>query len=404
MNGLLVLSSNGANEQKEQRINELIDRLHFRTFDKVYDSVKNEFPTITKKDLRKLLMKRKKDKHLKNKQVKPYQIKIYSPTLNCWQMDLLDNGKNHVPRYWHVFIGVNNRYAVTQAINSKDAEDVRQSLLNFILEYHPVKLTSDQEASFMEKQNVQMLTDMKVILQTVPEQNHSTLSIIDRFIRTLRDMNRPTDGDNKQSDDEKFKYFDMNTMINLIYSYNNTYHSSIKCTPKEMFDDKEKEKEYIFKCMDKSEKQKTIKDFELKDGQFVRFVIARDPMMKKRYHVSNESYKIVGKEGKHYILQAKDGSTMIKPRFQLVVTDKEKYKWANKIEGSNKMLLKEILSFDKQHNKYRVKFSKPNGRDTISTIPVSFVRGRFPQKMTEMEKEYFKNQGSSTPEPKAHPE
>ena len=52
------------NEQKEQRINELIDRLHFRTFDKVYDSVKNEFPTITKKDLRKLLMKRKGDKGL----------------------------------------------------------------------------------------------------------------------------------------------------------------------------------------------------------------------------------------------------------------------------------------------------------------------------------------------------
>ena len=126
--------------------------------------------------------------------------------------------------------------------------------------------------------------------------------------------------------------------------------------------------------------------------------------MKKRYQVSNESYKIVGKEGKHYILQAKDGSTMIKPRFQLVVTNEEKYKWANKIGGSNKMLLKEILSFDKQHNKYRVKFSNPNGRDTISTIPVSFVRGRFPQKMTEMEKEYFKNHGSSTTEPNAHPE
>ena len=98
---------------------------------------------------------------------------------------------------------------------------------------------------------------------------------------------------------------------------------------------------------------------------------------------------------------------MIKPRFQLVVVkrptdlssngaNEEKYKWANKIEGSNKMLLKEILSFDKQHNKYRVKFSKPNGSDTISTIPVSFVRGRFPQKMTEMEKEYFKNHSQNS--------
>lgn len=370
-----------------QQVNSIIDDLHFRTFNKVYDSVKKQIPTITKKQLRKIILNRNKDRHLKRKHVKPYQIKIYSPTLNCWFMDLIDNGANNLPRYWHVFIGVNNRYAVVNALNSKDAEDVRQSLLNFILQYHPVKLTSDQEPAFMEKQNLQMMDDMKVLLQTVPDSNHSTLGIIDRFIRTLRDMNRPTDND-KQSNDKTFRHFSIETMINLVDLYNNTFHNSIGCTPKEMFDDKELEKEYIFKCMDKNEKQKKIKDFELKDGEHVRYIIARDPMNKKRYQVSNESYIIAGKEGNHYILQAKDGSTIIKPRFQLIVADPQKYKLANTIDGSSKMVLKEILSFDQRRNRYKVKFLKPGGGEVISTVPVSFLRGRFPQKMTKIEKDF----------------
>ena len=67
----------------EQRVFEIMDKLRFRTFDKVFDSVKAEIPTITKKEVRNAIMKRKKDKRLKRKETKPYQIKIYSPTLKC---------------------------------------------------------------------------------------------------------------------------------------------------------------------------------------------------------------------------------------------------------------------------------------------------------------------------------
>jgi hypothetical protein len=307
------------------RINAIIDSLHFRSFNKVYNEVKRQLPNVTKKEVRKVIMDRKKDRHLRRKQIKPYQIKIFSPTLNCWFMDLIDNGKGNLPRWWHVFIGVNNRYAVVNALNSKDAEDVRQSLLNFILQYHPVKLTSDQEPAFLERQNVQMLRDQKVLLQTVPDSNHSTLGIIDRFIRTLRDMNRPTDNDAKQSSHPSFRHFDQTTMVTLVDTYNNTYHSAINCTPKQMFDDHNLEKEYIYKCTKRNAKQRTIKDFELKAGQYVRYIIARDPLRKKRYQVSHESYKIAGKQGRHYILEARDGSTVIKPRYKLIVADPQKY-------------------------------------------------------------------------------
>ena len=373
-----------------ERVNEIVDELRFRSFDKVYSSIKSEMPNVRKKEVRKVLMMRKKDKRLRRNQIKPYQIKIFSRSLNTWFMDLLDNGKENEPRYWFVFIGTNNRYGVALPLNSKNAEDVRDALNEFITEFSPAKLTSDQEKAFMEKRNIELMKEKKVLLQTVPERNHSSLSLIDRFIRTLRDMNRVVDGEiNKQSTDEEFKSFSIEKMDELIDIYNNTYHSSIKCTPKEMFDNEELEKEYIFNCMDKHEKQKRIEDFELKENEFVRYVIDKDPLKKKRYNVSNESYKIAGKEGKHYILEAADGTTMIKPRFKLVRADVNKYQQAKTIDGAWNGVLKEIISFDKRTNRYKVKFDDGNNGEYIDNIPVSYLRGRFPTRMTKIENEFF---------------
>ena len=373
-----------------ERVNEIVDGLRFRSFDKVYSSIKSEMPNVRKKEVRKVLMMRKKDKRLKRNQIKPYQIKIFSRSLNTWFMDLLDNGKENEPRYWFIFIGTNNRYGVALPLNSKNAEDVRDALLTFISEFSPAKLTSDQEKAFMEKRNIELMKENNILLQTVPERNHSSLSLIDRFIRTLRDMNRVVDGEiDKQSTDEEFKSFSIEKMDELIDIYNNTYHSAIKCTPKEMFDNEELEKEYIFNCMDKHEKQKRIEDFELKENEFVRYVIDKDPLKKKRYNVSNESYKIVGKEGKHYILEAADGTTMIKPRYKLVRADFNKYQQAKTIDGAWNGVLKEIISFDKRTNKYKVKFDDGNNGEYVDIIPVSYLRGRFPTRMSKMEKEFF---------------
>ena len=105
-----------------ERVNEIVDGLRFRSFDKVYSSIKSEMPNVRKKEVRKVLMMRKKDKRLRRNQIKPYQIKIFSRSLNTWFMDLLDNGKDNEPRYWFIFIGTNNRYGVALPLNSKSAE------------------------------------------------------------------------------------------------------------------------------------------------------------------------------------------------------------------------------------------------------------------------------------------
>ena len=132
-------------------INKFIDGLHFKTFDRVWANVKNRFPEITKKDLRNIIKERKKDLHLRANQTKPYMLKIFSTKPNSWFHDLLDNGKDNVPRYFHVFINQNTRYALVLPLGSKSAEAVRETLTKFINQYHPVKLTSDEEPAFVEK-------------------------------------------------------------------------------------------------------------------------------------------------------------------------------------------------------------------------------------------------------------
>ena len=249
----------------EKRINNFIDKLYIRTFNHVYDKVKEEFPEITKKELKKNLDDRLKDKFIKIRKISPYYFKIFSTQPNCWFHDLMNNGKGNSPRYWHIFIGTNNHYAVALPLENKSANSVRITLTEFIDKFHPAKLTSDEESAFVEKNNLKLLKDNGVNVHIITEKNHSSLGVIDRFIRTLSDMNIPTQKGSKQSHYPKYQTFSEKRMKKLIEIYNTTYHSRIKCSPEEMFNNPELEKEYIFNQIDKKEKQEeNIKYLHLK--------------------------------------------------------------------------------------------------------------------------------------------
>ena len=62
---------------------------------------------------------------------------------------------------------------------------------------------------------------------------------------------------------------------------------------------------------------------------------------------------------------------------------------AKTIDGAWNGVIKEIISFDKRTNKYKVKFDDGNNGEYVDTIPVSYLRGRYPTKMSAMEKEFF---------------
>ena len=380
----------------ETQINNYIDKIHFRTFNHLQEKVKAKFPKVNDELLKKIIKKRLKDKFVKVKKIKPYFIKIFSTQPNCWFHDLLDNGKDQDPRYWHIFIGTNNHFAVALPLKNKSAISIRKTLTDFIQKFHPRKLTSDEESGFIEKNNVKLLSDNNVKMQIITEKNHSALGIIDRFIRTLRDMNIPTQKGSKQSHYEKYQTFSEKRMNKLIEIYNTTFHSRIKCSPKEMFENPDLEKEYIFKQLYKREKQeKNIKNLHLKVGMFVRYILPKANGKRKRFQISRECYKIESVKGNIYTLIAKDGTVSNFPRFKLMLCKKDgskpdNIKFAETFPNKWNGVISKILSYNPDTQKYRVTFKVPDSEDYIDEIPASYLRGNFPQELSKMELDFIK--------------
>ena len=48
-----------------------------------------------------------------------------------------------------------------------------------------------------------------------------------------------------------------------------------------------------------------------------------------------------------------------------------------------------ILEYYPKKNKYKVRFIVPGQKPYIDVIPVSYLRGPIPTKMSELEKEFF---------------
>lgn len=129
--------------------------------------------------MNKTLTPRSKNIRIRKKQIKPFMIKIFSNSLNTWFHDLYDNSgrvlksertnnlSDHEPRYWHIFIGTNNRYAVALPLNDKKASSIHKTLSEFINKYHPSKLTSDEESAFLERNNIELLKSNNVKMLTV---------------------------------------------------------------------------------------------------------------------------------------------------------------------------------------------------------------------------------------------
>ena len=318
-----------------------------------------------------------------------YFNKIYSTARNTWFHDLLDNGVyDDSPRYWHIFVGVNTRYLDAYPLNGKSNDDIKQSLTWFINKYKPEKLTSDNEPSFTSKATCQLCTDNNVKIFVITDKQHSSLGVIDRVIRSIRDMNTPK-RQNEQSHHKQFNTFSEAKMNRLINQYNNRYNSTIKCTPKQMFENQELEIKFIYKNQKHKNNQRGIRDFHFMPGDFVRYRMNKDPLVKHRYRYSPESYKVVGKERAHYIIQAKDGSSLLMPRWKLMKCDERIYPWKTTIPGNTKGTIQKIVSHNPRNDTYKVIFE---GSPDEYTVSVADIRQRTPQIMTKLERDFFAQQ------------
>ena len=377
----------------DAEVNRLIDKCHLRTFRKTWSFLHPKHPELTKEQLKRVIKKRLKDPQISGEDLKRMNP-VFANHYGAWMTDLLENQADWSPRYFMVFIHINSRYAAAYPLDGKSAEDLLQILQVFTNEFKCVSLSSDEEKAMVSNEVRRFLEAQKISQRVVLEQHHESLSIIDRFIRTLRDMNIVTEKSRRESGDKKYRNFTVKRMNKLLDIYNNTVHSGTGCTPKEMLNNKALEKIYIVKKLKKKAKVVSERGYMLDDGVYVRYLLPKKLMKKRRFRYSRECYKIDGREGNLFILKAKDGNTMLAPRYRLLVLGAVKpnnIKWASTIEGVSKGVVTRIIGYDKDKQKYTVMFDDGDGRETQDVIPVRNLRERFPTVMSKLERDFFKD-------------
>jgi hypothetical protein len=367
-------------------IKKVILKGHMRGEKKVIHWVKKQFPDVSQERIVKILETIKpKDRYwLKSGEPrKHYYYPIFTPFFGGFQIDLIvssreekENNKKRnqeenqpdYPPYYFVAINVNTKYAYAYPMQKKTEAEILRVLkiweddVKKVSNQNPITfISADEEPGWNTETVENWLKDRKIQSKLIPSDRHSALGVVDRFIRTLRDMNIRTEKSDKDTKDRKYRDFTPKRMKKLIDIYNHSIHSSTEMTPIDMENNPEKQKEYIIKKIYEREGREKITDFNLKEGSWVRFMIPREFGKKRRYQVSPDIVQIKKKEGHAYVLMAQDGSTATMARWRLFpVEDKTGYKVLKKFR-QNTGIIRRVFGGPNRRGEYHVEWEGIDG-------------------------------------------
>jgi hypothetical protein len=257
-------------------------------------------------------------------------------------------------------------------------------------------LVSDEENALKSEQVTAWLNKKEVGMKFISDQNHTALGVVDRLIRTLRDMNQPSDYSKETSDHKKYRDFTNKRMQKLLKAYNSSPHSTTKMKPKKMQKDKKAETKYIIRKLYESEARKKISDFDLKTGSWVRYILPRDPMKKNRHKVSPEKYQVKGKNGNAWLIAGADGSTKTVARWRLIpikegATTKVGHGFVDDKHKRGHNVVKRIKDYDKKSHRYLVEWDDDTG-DTWQTVADIRADRNDKNKETNWEAKFWKSE------------
>ena len=170
---------------------------------------------------------------------KPMKIqKTYFPTTSYGpndhlMLDILDlsniSTTNSYFKYLLVSIDIFTRKAFVVPMKYKNGEAALEAVNKIIHHFNPRIITSDNGKEFDNREIQNFLKGHDIEQRFIDVNQHSSLGIVDRFCRTLRGLINKYCTSHKTT-----RYIDV--LDKLVQNYNNTYHSTIKCTPEEAKD------------------------------------------------------------------------------------------------------------------------------------------------------------------------
>ena len=353
-----------------------IDNYPFKSLYKVWPIIKKQYPNVRKKDVEQYLSTKPKD--VVPKDNNRYNRKTFTNYIGGWQMDLFVLSK----LYYLLCININTRFIyVSKAITNKNVEAVLPEIKAFVDKHKPLVIFCDNEGAFTSRDTVEYLVDKDIELKVVTEQLHSSLGILNRACRTIRDM-LDASGHELQVD----------ALREVVDIYNRSVHSSTGMSPKYMSKHHDVEQLYIINCLLKDMGIVAENDYDLDVGTKVRYVLDKKSFAKVRHKISKGYYTIDSVDGNNYVIIAKDGTTKKVPRSRLVlVKDNQNVPQADTIEeyNANRGVIEEILDYNVRTKKYKVKFTVPNGDPYVDTIPASYMREASPTRLSALERQFF---------------
>ena len=138
-----------------------------------------------------------------------------------WAADLADMKKfkkyNDGVNFLLLVIDTFSKYGWIVPLKNKKGETVAEALKNIFEKRKPEKLWTDKGTEFYNK-------NVKKLIEIYSTENEEKSSIVERWIRTMKEKMW------KYFTDNKTRTY-MNVLPDLVEDYNNTVHSSIKMTP-----------------------------------------------------------------------------------------------------------------------------------------------------------------------------
>jgi hypothetical protein len=276
------------------------------------------------------------------KSLKEKYLPIYSKQGGAYQFDIWDQKGKGQP-YFLIIINVNTKKAYQYSFQSKTAANVLKALEKFWSAVPECKtMVSDQDSAFLAQKVVDAFIERGIKLSTTTDNDHHSLGIINRLMRTLRDMRG---GDH---------YFTTADMARQIAFYNGNKHTATRQAPDDM--NESKERAFIEK---KTVQASKAKGYDFTVGNFVRFMKPKPKIGKVRSNYTVESYKIIQRNGRSFVIQAKDGSTDTVPGFQLAIVlhkDLKRYPQGETLKNNKRGVIDKIESYDTKRGTYQVKY------------------------------------------------
>ena len=375
-----------SNEELTSRIQAIMDKYNFKSFQKLQLKAKEKKIVISNKLLKEIF-----DENHSKAYIRKYNKKLmgnmFSAIDDFYQMDIYFRGK--LP--YLLFINVNTRYASIYKLKDKSAPSVLDKLKIFVKNQHPRVIECDDDKSFKSALVLGYLRENHITIHISLNQLHTDLSIINALCRTLNSLML------HQADPEQ-----------AIKLYNKTPHSSIGTSPKKMQENKNLQYEYIYNQLQiRDAKEKLLLKDEIKKGDKVRYILDEDrgkrrfEKNQRKYKLSKEYYIVEAVFSPFsYLLSAADGSVKTVPRYRIYkLSPNDKIPFAKTFEDpSNFEVQDEILDYkfnpkhpEKSIYEVRVITRDAKGRKLKTTrfYHPNELRNEYPNRMTALEDEFL---------------